>query len=360
MFRANRNVDATQVFELRSKFREVRLKTVTEKKLIRELSSCIKIKFDGFEIVSVQCQRKLRKKFTPIDVIYKPVLRKNDQIHCFVSSDISKYYYSVSSNNNNKEIARTGYAYNCYYCQKFFVRQDRFKKHVENCSGIPGIVYNFHTQNLITFEDNLKNKGDLPMTFYFDLETTPPTDSFYDPEQKEMFVVSHVIIVAFHPDLKMKKIICERSYGHSLKQLNTIDYFSKDQIKFCETSTLKQLKDVAHLVSLRKCKKLMGQMLSIEMFLLEETLGAWFNKKIKSNNLSIKSLDKTNYEQNHPVDWSQQKCILCNYKLDIMPTSVQTPDLEMTYGDFYIMQEIKLFEIYTLLKSYHNAMKLKL
>ena len=95
------------------------------------------------------------------------------------------------------------------------------------------------------------------MTFYFDLETTAPTDNCYDLEQKEMIVVSYVIIVAFHPDLKMKKIICERSYGHSLIKLNTIDYLSKDQIKFCQATTLKQLRDVAHLVSLRKSKKAM-------------------------------------------------------------------------------------------------------
>ena len=84
---------------------------------------------------------------------------------------------------------------------KIFCKTRQIKKHVETCSGIPGIVYNFHTKNLITFEDNSKNKGDLPMTFYFDLETTAPTDNCYDPEQKEMFVVSYVIIVAFHPIL---------------------------------------------------------------------------------------------------------------------------------------------------------------
>ena len=171
-----------KIFKLRNKFREVRLKTTTDKKLLRELSRCIKIKFDGFEIVIVQCRRDLRRKFTPIDVIYKPVLRKTDPIHCFVSSDIAKSYYSVSCYRG--EINRTGYAYTCYYCQKFFVLQDRFKKHIESCTGVPGIVYNFQTQNLVTFEDNLKNKGDLPMTFYFDLETTTPTDSCYDPEQK--------------------------------------------------------------------------------------------------------------------------------------------------------------------------------
>ena len=58
-----------RIFELRNRFQEVSLKTTTKKKLRRELSSCIKIKFDGFEIVSLQCSRELQKKFTPIDVI---------------------------------------------------------------------------------------------------------------------------------------------------------------------------------------------------------------------------------------------------------------------------------------------------
>ena len=299
-----------------------------------------KSKFDGFEIVSVQCRRELRRKFTLIDIIYKPVIRKTDPIHCFVSSEIAKSYYSVFTNGKN-EIPRTGFAYYCYYCQKFFTRNNRFKNHIDSCSGVPGIVYNFHTQNLITFEDNLKNRGDLPMTFYFDLETTAPTDNCYGPEQKEVFVVSYVITVAFHPALNMKKITCERSYGHSLQNLNTTDYFSEDQIKYCQTTTLKQLKDAATLVSLRKCKKAMAQMLTIEMFLLKETLLTWFSKKIKANNLSIKPLDKINYEQKNPIDWAEDKCLLCKFKLDIMPTNFKTSDSEMTYGNFYIRQEHK-------------------
>ena len=93
----------------------------------------------------------------------------------------------------------------------------------------------------------------------------------------------------------------------------------------------------------------MGQMLSIEMFLLKETLSVWFTKKIKSNNLNIKPLNKLNYEQQNPLDWSEQKCVLCNFKLDIMPTSAQTADFEMTYGDFFIRQEHKFIRnIYSL------------
>ena len=163
-----------------------------------------------------------------------------------------------------------------------------------------------------------------------------------------MFVVSYVITVAFYPELKMKKIVCERGYGHNLKKLNTIGYLSENQINFCQQTTLKQLRDAAHLVSLRKCKKAMAQMLTTEMFFLKKTLGAWFNKKIKSNTLSIKPLDKIHYEQGNPIDWSDYKCVLCNFKLDIMPTNVKTPDSQMTYGDFYIPQEHNfLRNIYT-------------
>ena len=226
-----------RVYELKKKFREVRLKTVQEKKILRELCSCIKPKFDGFDVVTVQFRRELRKNFKPIDIIYKPVQKKTDPIYCFTSSDISKSYRSICANSKT-EIPRTGFAWQCYYCSKFYARKDRFKKHIEACSGIPGIVYNFHTKSLITFEDNLKNKGDLPMTFYFDLETTAPTDNCYNPEKKEMFVVSYVIVVAFHPDLKFKKVICKRSYGHSLHKLNSLSYFTEDQLKFCNTVTL--------------------------------------------------------------------------------------------------------------------------
>ena len=35
------------------------------------------------------------------------------------------------------------------------------KRHIENCSGVPGIIYNFSNKNLTTFEDKFKSKGDI-------------------------------------------------------------------------------------------------------------------------------------------------------------------------------------------------------
>ena len=55
----------------------------------------------------------------------------------------------------------------------------------------------------MTFEDDLGYKGDLPVVDHIDFETTASTDSCFDPEQKKMFVMSYVIILAFHPKIKI-------------------------------------------------------------------------------------------------------------------------------------------------------------
>ena len=106
------------------------------------------------------------------------------------------------------------FVYEFYYCRKFFARSDKNKGHIEIYAGIPGMVYNFNNQNLVTFGENLKHKGDLPMVVYLCYETTALTNNCLDPEQKEMFVVSCAMIVAFHP---ANQIIIELSFGHSFK-----------------------------------------------------------------------------------------------------------------------------------------------
>ena len=112
------------------------------------------------------------------------------------------------------------------------------------------------------------------------METTAPTDNCFDPEKK--IVMSYVLIVAFHPHLNLRKIIVQRSYGHSLEQLTTTDYLTNDQMSFIDVKLLKQLKDMTQEVSRRKCKNTLGQMFMIKTALVKKTLSEWFNKKIKS------------------------------------------------------------------------------
>ena len=60
-----------------------------------------------------------------------------------------------------------------------------------------------------------------------------------------MFVVSYVLIVAFHPALNLDRIILQRNYSHSLEELITIKYLNDDQMKFINLQILDQLKDIA-------------------------------------------------------------------------------------------------------------------
>ena len=152
---------------------------------MRQLSSCVYQKINGFNIVSVEYGRKLRKKFKPIDLVYKPVRKPNDQIKCYFSRDLSKAYRNMCSRG---EKLQHGLANQCYYwnCNKFFARPDKYKQHIEHCPGVLDNVYSFNSQNLVTFEDNLRYKGNLPLVTHIDFEKTVPTDNCFDPEQKSM------------------------------------------------------------------------------------------------------------------------------------------------------------------------------
>ena len=66
--------------------------------------------------------------------------------------------------------------------------------------------------------------------------------------------MSYVLIVAFHPHLNFRKIIAQRSYGHSLEQLTMIDYLTNDQTSFIDVTLVKQLNDIAQEVSRRNVR----------------------------------------------------------------------------------------------------------
>ena len=161
--------------------------------------------------------------------------------------------YRTSYNETTKwKILKHSCAFQCYYCSKFYTRKGKLDIHMKNCTGKPGFIYNFQTRNLLTFEENLKFKRDVPLTAYIDFETTATTDDCLDPESNKMNVVSYVIILAFHPKLNLPRIIIERSFGHSLQKLSQIDYLTSEQLKYKDIITLKQLRDCALAVNDKK------------------------------------------------------------------------------------------------------------
>ena len=331
----NKNNLFLRIYEQKDKFRYITNTEKDKKKIIREISSCIKEKFNGYIIVRVDFDQEIRRNFLPIDIIYNPVKNENEIINCYFTDKIHLAYRTSYNEGTKTDTLKHTNAFRCYFCTKFFCRRERFEKHLNCCNGKPGFVYNFDTQNILTFEENLKLKHDIPLTAYTDFETTAPTDKMLDPESCKMKANSYAIIFAFHPKLDFKRIIIERSFGHSREKLTTIDYLTSEQLKFKDEITLKQLRDSALEVSKRNKVNAISEMFSIELKFASDCLLKWFYSKNKKIELSIQ--EKKDYEIKNPIDWENGICQICTFPLDVRPSEKVNSE-KITYGDFIIQK----------------------
>ena len=214
-----------RVYELKEKFHYLIKEDPNKKNVQRDLSSCIIEKFNRFNIVRLEIDRELRREMTPVDIVYKPVRKHTDDIECFFTTQLNLVFRTTFGEG---EKVRHGTAFQCFYCAKYFTRKNMWERHLQSCMGLPGFVCNFNTRSLLTFEENLKYKCDVPLTAYIDFETTAPTDDCPDPENSKMYAVSYIIIFAFHPDLNLDRVIIERSFEHSMEQLCSLSYLTNE------------------------------------------------------------------------------------------------------------------------------------
>ena len=85
---------------------------------------------------------------------------------------------------------------------------------------MPGLVYKFESQNILSFEDNTKFMDEVPFAVHFNFETTSGKKTFIFDEDSMLYLVSYVFVVAFHPDLNLQKIFVVGSFNQTFYQLN--------------------------------------------------------------------------------------------------------------------------------------------
>lgn len=107
-----------------------------------------------------------------------------------------------------------------------------------------------------------------------------------------MTAVSYVIIFAFHPDLKIDRVIIERSFGHSIEKLSSLNYLTSEQLRYKDITLLKQLRDCAISVSSKKNKLAISEMFSTELKFASDCILKWFYKKHMKNKLELSHLKK--------------------------------------------------------------------
>ena len=118
-----------RVYEIIKKFRYLSLKSPKKQTIVQQLPRCVDQKFNGFNIVSAGHGRKLKKKFKSIDLVYKPKKKPNEKMKCYFLRDLSRAYRNTCSRG---EKLQHGFPNQCYYCNKFFARRNRYKRHIEH------------------------------------------------------------------------------------------------------------------------------------------------------------------------------------------------------------------------------------
>ena len=164
----NENNLFLRVYELKDKFRYLIKQESEKEKILRELSACVVEKFNGFNIVRAAFDKKLRRLFRPVDILYAPAKKADQLVNCFLSAKLNPMFRVSCSDGSKSNKVKRSTAWQCYFCLNYYAPKERYDHHIKNCAGCCCCVYNFNTQSLLTFEENLKFKGDIPLVPYID------------------------------------------------------------------------------------------------------------------------------------------------------------------------------------------------
>ena len=67
-------------------------KSPTENEVKRELSSCVDERFNGFQVVRHLFGKEAKRKFLPLDIVYKPISRTDQKIERYFTNEIHLVY----------------------------------------------------------------------------------------------------------------------------------------------------------------------------------------------------------------------------------------------------------------------------
>ena len=193
-----------------------------------------------------------------INIVYEPTYDESIPVACSFTDQIHLAYKSyVGRFDKGKERISNRTVKQCHYCQNFFAKNDdAMKNHLSICGVKEGITCSFDNGQILDYQDNFKDQGDLPFSVYFDFETTTGNAVFFDPK---MYVVIYCQIYTLHQSLNLEKIVIYRSFQQTLSQIYDLSHLKNEHAAFFDAVTYQQLKDAASNIISRKKIYLFGQ-----------------------------------------------------------------------------------------------------
>ena len=131
-----------RLHEKKNKFRYIIKKGHDGNSLLTEVSSCIELRFNGFNITKHMSKKDQQIEFEAIDIVYKPVKRSEEKIERSFSNEMHLAFIACFKQYKNDKIRSTS-AFCCYCCNNFCTSKNVFEKHLKICSKKPVIVYCF-------------------------------------------------------------------------------------------------------------------------------------------------------------------------------------------------------------------------
>ena len=130
-----------------------------------------------------------------------------------------------------------------------------------------------------------------------------------------MFVISYCHIYAFDLDLNIDKIVIFRSFQQTEDEIYNLSHFSQDHVKYFDKITFLQLKHLAANVLNKLQSTSLSEMFFTELKFTIDVLVKWFNDVLKSRFNVLDVIRKQKCLKEKPIDWSREKCVICDLKL---------------------------------------------
>ena len=120
----------SRAYELKKKYRHLFMKKPDQQKIVKQLSSCLIEKYNGFTVIRIEYEKEERKNFQPLYIIYKPTKDLETEPLCYFTNDISlaysAYYLRAS------KMKRATKVQSCHYCNQFFAHnQKKLERHLK-------------------------------------------------------------------------------------------------------------------------------------------------------------------------------------------------------------------------------------
>ena len=146
----------------------IKKKVQGEIEVIRNISSSVLEKFNGYEMIRNNLRSEERAELTPVNVVYEPIYYESVPVPCYFTNEINlayRSYVGTFNKGNEHVIHRT--VRQCCFCQKIFAKnEENVKNHISIYSAREGITHAFDNGQILNYQDNFKYLGDLQLCFF--------------------------------------------------------------------------------------------------------------------------------------------------------------------------------------------------